>query len=146
MQNEERINVLEGKVKKLEELVHTLKTKLPPAVVRAESFIVEDLEGNELVQLYAEDGRGVVKTMNYEGQTLVILNSTTGGRGMVKTMNGEGQAIVKITANIDGEGVIFTTNGEGQELVALNTNTDGEGIVTTMDGKGQELAELSVSN
>jgi len=145
MQNEERINVLEGKVKKLEVLVHTLKTKLPPAVIRAESFIVEDSEGNELVQLYAEDGRGVVKTMNYEGQTLVILHSTTGGRGMVKTMNGEGQAIVKLTSNIDGEGVIFTTNGEGQELVALNTNTDGEGIVTTMDGKGQELAELSVS-
>ena len=44
MQNEERINVLEGKVKKLEALVHALETKLPSAVVRAESFIVEDSE------------------------------------------------------------------------------------------------------
>jgi hypothetical protein len=146
MQNEERINVLEGKVKELEEVICAMKTKLPPAVLRAESFIVEDSMGNELVQISSEDGTGLIKTADTEGHTLTEINSTNSGRGLIKTLDNNGKDIVTLTSTIDGEGVIFTTNGNGEELVSIATNSKGEGLIETLDGKGHVISDLNATS
>jgi hypothetical protein len=146
MQNEERINVLEGKVKELEEVICAMKTELPPAVLRAESFIVEDSMGNELVQISSEDGTGLIKTADTEGHTLTEINSTNSGRGLIKTLDNKGKAIVTLTSTIDGEGVIFTTNGNGEELVSIATNSNGEGLIEIMDGKGNKISDMNTTS
>ena len=146
MQNEERINVLEGKVKELEEVICAMKTELPPAVLRAESFIVEDSMGNELVQISSEDGTGLIKTADTEGHTLTEINSTNSGRGLIKTLDNKGKDIVTLTSTIDGEGVIFTTNGNGEELVSIATNSKGEGLIEIMDGKGNEISDMTTAS
>jgi hypothetical protein len=139
MQNEERINVLEGKLKELEEVIRAMKMELPPAVLRAESFIVEDPMGNELVQISSDDGTGFIKTADSDGHTLTEINSTNGGRGLIKTSDNKGKDIVTLTSTIDGEGVIVTTNGNGEELVSIATNRNGEGLIEIMDGKGNGI-------
>ena len=141
-ENEERINVLEGKVKELEELICSMKAELPSAVLRAESFIVEDSFGNELVQISSEKGAGLIKTTDIDGHTLTEINSTIGGRGLIKTLDTKGKEIVTLTSTIDGEGVIFTSNGNGEELVSIATNSKGEGLITIMDGTGNEINDL----
>jgi len=100
MQNEERINVLEGKVKKLEELVHTLRTTLPSSIIRAQCFIVEDKEGNELVQLDADtEENGCVSTFNKEGERVAILGADTEGNGDVSTHNKKGECVAILGAD-----------------------------------------------
>ena len=146
MQNEERIRNLERKVKELEGVICAMKTKLPPAVLRAESFIVEDSLGNELVQISSKDGTGLIKTADTEGQTLTEINSTNGGRGLIKTLDNKGNEIVTVTSTIDGEGVIFTTNSNGEELVSIATNSNGEGLITIMDGAGNEISDLNATS
>ena len=146
MENEERIRNLESKVKELEEVICSMKTELPPAVLRAESFIVEDSFGNELVQISSEDGTGLIKTADTEGQTLTEISSTNGGRGLIKTLDNKGKEIVTLTSTIDGEGVIFTTNGNGEELVSIATNSKGEGLITIMDGTGNEISDLNATS
>ena len=146
MQNEERINVLEGKVKELEELICSMKTELPSAVLRAESFIVEDSFGNELVQISSEKGAGIIKTTDVDGHTLTEVHSTPGGRGLIKTLDSKGEEIVTLTSTIDGEGVIFTSNGDGEELISIATDNQGEGLITIMDGKGNVTSDLNATS
>ena len=84
IRNKDRIIELEIRVRELEFLVKELKVNFSPDVIRAKAFIVENDHGNELVQIYEQDGNGCVSISDKDGHSgdlVLSISGKQGGRG-----------------------------------------------------------------
>ena len=121
--HENRIKVLEDKVKELEELVHALKTESTPSVIQAKRFEVVNDEGQVIVELGNLRCGGYVSTRNKEGKYVAGLGAGEDG-GYVSTWNKEGKAVAGLGADGDGDGAVETFNKEGEYVAGLSVTAN----------------------
>lgn len=148
MQNEERINCLEGKIKELEELVLNLKEQVSSDVIRAKQFEVENDDGVTVGVISSYEGDGIIRMLDKNGKsylvTIPVYLPNGKSSGCVTTLNSDGEDVVTIGAHEYGGGVIVT-DGNGHEMVRIGVSEQSTGVIRTLNNKGHDLVTISLN-
>ena len=98
-------------------------------VIQARRFEVVDNEGNVLVNLTQDDGKGIIKTYNKEGKKLVNITYTSKNEGYLGLEDGNGQETMRFSSsNEGGGGYIGIFNPSGKRTMTLCNDNSGGNI------------------
>lgn len=107
-----------------------------PAVIRAQRIEVVTADGSTVVRLGHGPHGGHAHFSNITGEDLVELRAATGG-GMIWTRAAGGRRLVELAWDATGAGRAKTYNGEGRRIVEIGTNAAGKGAITAYNPRGR---------
>ena len=103
--------------------------KTAPDVIQAKRFEVVDNNGNVLVSLNQDDGKGLIKTYNTDGKKLVNITYTSNQEGYFALEDGKGQETMRFSSsNEGGGGYIGVYNPLGKRTLTLCNDESGGNI------------------
>jgi len=118
-----------------------------PDVIQAKRFEVVDDNGNVLIKLDQDDGKGIIKTYNKEGKKLVNITYTTKQEGYIGLEDGKGQETIRFSSSNDGGGgYIGIFNPTGKRTMTLcNDNSGGNIYVGNSNGDSRAIIQCNTS-
>ena len=118
-----------------------------PDVIQAKRFEVVNDNGNVLISLSQDDGKGIIKTYNTAGKKLVNITYTTKGEGYIGLEDGIGQETIRFSSsNEGGGGYIGIFNPSGKRTMTLcNDNSGGNIYVGNSNGDTRGLIQCNAS-
>ena len=118
-----------------------------PDVLQAKKFEVVDANGNVLVNLTQDNGKGIIKTYNKEGKKLVNITYTTNQEGYIGLEDGKGQETMRLSSsNEGGGGYIGIFNPSGKRTLTLNNDNSGGNIyVSNSEGNSRAVMQCNSS-
>jgi len=119
-----------------------------PDVIQAKKFQVVDDNGNILINLAQDNGKGVIKTYNTEGKKLVNITYTTNDEGYLALEDGKGQEMLRFSSSNDGGGgYIGFFSPSGKRTMSLFNDNDGGNIyVNNSDGDKRAAMQCNSSS
>ncbi len=104
-------------------------TNTAPEVIQAKRFEVVDDNGNVLVHLTQDAGKGMIKTFNTAGKKLVNITYTSKNEGYFALEDGNGQETMRFSSsNEGGGGYIGIYNPTGKRTMTLCNDKNGGNI------------------
>ena len=117
-----------------------------PDVLQAKRVEVVDNNGNVLVSLNQDDGKGLIKTYNKEGKKLVNITYTTNQEGFLGLEDGKGQETLRFSSSSEGGGgYIGLYNPSGKRTLTLNNDNSG-GNIYVCNSNGDTRATMQCNS
>jgi hypothetical protein len=107
-----------------------------PEVIRAQRIEITTPDGRAMVRLGHGPEGGHAHFTNTTGEDLVELRAATGG-GMIWTRAASGRRLVELGWDGTGAGRAKTYNGEGLKIVEIGTSPAGKGGITAYNPRGR---------
>ncbi len=122
-------------------------TQSVPEILQAKKFEIVDNNGNVLLMLSQDDGKGMLKTYNKEGKRLVNITYTANQEGYLGLENGKGQETMRFSSSSDvGGGYISIYNNSGKRTLILNNDKSGGNVyVCNNNGDTRALMQCNSS-
>ncbi len=121
--------------------------KTVPDVIQAKRFEVVDYNGNVLVNMSQDAGKGIIKTYNTAGKKLVNITYTTNQEGFLAIEDGKGQEMMRLSSsNEGGGGYIGVYNPSGKRTLTLcNDNSGGNVYIGNSEGNTRGVMQCNSS-
>jgi len=121
--------------------------KIVPDVIQAKRFEVVDDNGNVLINLSQDAGKGIIKTYNRDGKKLVNITYTVNNEGYMGIEDGKGQEMMRFSSsNEGGGGYISIFNPAGKRTLTLNNDKSGGNIyLCNSEGNSRAIMQCNSS-
>lgn len=121
--------------------------KAIPELVQAKRIEIVDDNGNVLINLTQDIGKGIIKTYNKEGKKLVNITYTSNNEGFVGIEDGKGQEMMRLSSSSEGGGgYIGIYNPTGKRTMTLcNDNSGGNIYIGNSEGKSRVIMQCNSS-
>jgi hypothetical protein len=118
-----------------------------PELLQAKRFEVLDDNGQVLVRLSQDDGKGIIKTFNQEGKKLVNITYTTHNEGFIGLEDGKGHETIRCSSSNDGGGgFIGIFNPSGNRTLTFSNDLSGGNIyVGNAEGNTRAVIQCNTS-
>ena len=114
-----------------------------PDVLQAKRFEVVDDNGNVLVRVSQDEGKGLIKTFNSSGKKLVNITYTTKNEGFIGLEDGNDKETIRLTSSSEGGGgYIGIYNPTGNRTLTMCNEANGGSIyVNNSSGNNRALLQ-----